>query len=217
MPNLIKDLGVAGFNERCTHALIEQDQSILRVEGAAADGRTVLCTVLASRPPRAGRNGGEVRVARDVFTTYDVFKTPQLGYRRVGENSVVYIRKRLERSHASGFRLDRLLVEASPMSALLMQMAGVPRPAIAGSARATAQLYWPAFDTAADWDAMLAGEKTALVLSSRWLVEPSVYGTAASYDVFCDGMCIGTVGADKQPLPETPKENIRLIREIFNS
>jgi hypothetical protein len=211
MPNLITELGPNGFIERCKGALLVLEGDILRVDEMSVDGPNyVSCTNL-----RPGRASTKRNVQAEVFTSYDVFKTPALGYRKIQDGAFL-IRKKLERSHSSGFRADRLIAEPSPMTAFLESMRARPRVRL-DNAETIDELLRPKYDSIKDWEQLVSGVKFNLLLSRRWLIEPALRGESRIYEVFFFGSLVGKLRDDMSITVSSPRENHKLLTEILSN
>lgn len=210
--NLIESLGRDYFNERYVGALMQYEGNVVSVRGAVAGGQ-VQANILIERGGRTLKTAVSVQIPADRFTGFEVFRSPELGYRKIGD-SCYFMRHVLGRNHASAFFADRFTMIGSRGTRYLENLGGLT-PVRSADHNTIAQLFYPVYDSINKWELLVEGKESSLVLSNKIAIEPSTRTDDEAYEISYDNVIIGAVDAKKKVRARTPTFNSQLINRIL--
>ena len=208
--NLIEILGREYFNEKYPGALMQYEGGIVSIRGAV-NGAVQARVIVDKR--KALKETADVMVPNSAFVGYEVFRAPELGYRKIGD-SCYFLRHALGRSNASAFFAERVNMVGSRGTRYLENLGGLT-PIRAADPTTIAQLYYPEFDSINKWELLVEGKESSLVLSNKIVIEPSTRTDDEAYEISYDNVIIGAVDYKKRVRARTPAFNTQLINRIL--
>lgn len=185
MANIVDSLGADFINKRFQHAMFLKDGDVYKVYTCRPNPLTGLYDTVSCKRLRDGK---EENIRNDFFTGFKVFAYPRLGYRRLGTNSIGYAIK--EQSAYRGLSMERVHVQDSPATRLLR---GLGLNGDYDMKKRSIIIMQPEFDKLRDLPAVLAGEKSGLVLSESLIIEPDTKKAEGHFSVLFDQVEVATV------------------------
>lgn len=136
--------------------------------------------------------GERAVVPHAYFTGWRVFAYPELGYRRVG--NMTYHVHRAQTAYR-GLRANVLTFENTPMSYLLQRDEQTARRVPNYGNEKLAAVMAPAYDGAAQLDALVRGEMASVVPNQNICIEPSL--SDSNYVVLYRTKIVGSMDSNK--------------------
>ena len=190
MSNLVHSCGIDWFSRRVSGGWMLLQGKLMKV-GKPVDSQNV-CAYDDS-------SGNQILIDSSVFTGFKVFTYPDVGYRKAGNDAVVFLTKR--HSVNRGIRAEQLYADFSPLSLMLYNLGHLKNVRV-GEMEKIRLLFFPEYDKASDIKLVLAGEKTAAVLSADVLVEAAI--DADDYTIFYRKKKVGFMTPDGTATYRTP-------------
>mgnify|MGYP003480001610 FL=1 len=217
MTNLVKALGSAYFFERYNDKLaIYEGEAVIRPVELATNV-SVVCRVEATKPGTSRfRVGDSVVVPFAFFESFDTFKFPEGGY-IPHDGGCYYVARTLGRVFSSGFSVNSMKWNASNTTAYLETLGVRPAMRAAGNAKALGALIFPEYDDTSALDEVLKGKRTCYVPNRRVVIEPTVRAEYDLYDVFVDGMVLGSLTPAGTISKNTAKNNLAAIKGVLEN
>lgn len=215
--NLVNELGTGYFIDRYSDKIFVQGD--VAYQPRTCTSRGVECAAIVSRTDPSvnakWRSGDVVSAAfpNATFKDFDVFAYPEMGYRNI--NGGAYLLSRdVRRVYSSGFSLTQMRMRSSALTSLLETL--MLRPAQHDTTHDyLSAALWPVYDTKADLPALFDGKRAVVVLSRRVLIEPSVRNTYDLYDVWVDGLRVGSLTPNGEVSKNTPPANRQLLDKVL--
>lgn len=199
---LVRELGDRYFFDRLRHSYFVYDGQVVLL--SSWDEREMF-TANTER-------GDVVRIPSTYFESYDAFKWPVLGYRKLNDNIVGRLSK--TQAGGSGIKHGALAVEYSPMSDFLMSSGVVSRQSDWDMMRSA---FLPQYDTLKTLPKLFAGECSSVVLNDQVMIEPTMRSEKDEYDIMHRGGIVGAV-TPKMEIVATSNNNKNrdLVGRILN-
>lgn len=215
--NLIDSLGSAYFTERYHDKIFVEKDVAYMPHRVLRQG--VECMAIVSRDdPKINeqwRHGLPVLTLFDKsrFPNFDVFAYPDMGYRAI-EGGAYFFTRDVRRTYSSGFCLAQVKSRSSAVTTFLENM-GVRAPVNDRSHSYLRGILWPSYHGKKDLTDLLTGKMAVAVLNPRVLIEPTTRNTYDLYDVWVDGLRIGSILPTGEISKNTPSANRALLEKVL--
>lgn len=216
--NLIDSLGTAYFTERYSDKIFVVGETAYMPVRCTRNG--VECNAIVSRDDpsvneRWLRHETKTEVfGKETFPNFDVFSYPDMGYRQI-DGGAYLLSRDIRRTYSSGFCLAQVKVKSSAVTAFLENMA-IRAPLLDRSHAYLSGLLWPKYHTKDDIKSLLAGNIPTVVLNARVLIEPTTRNTHDLYDVWMDGLRVGSILVSGEISKNTPPANRSLLEKVLS-